>query len=61
MNTNELTFLFTFVDGFYQALFHTLFDKKLGYLWENERCLKKKLTFTVFSVLRAASLLPVTS
>jgi len=45
MNSNELTFLFTFGDGFYQALFHTSFKKKLRYHWENKRGPKKKLTF----------------
>jgi hypothetical protein len=46
MNTNELTFLFTFVDDFFQALFHTPFGKKLRHLWENKRGPKKKLTLS---------------
>jgi hypothetical protein len=35
MNTNELAFLFTFVDVFFQALFHAPFGKKVRHLWEN--------------------------
>ena len=46
MNTSELTFLFTFVDDFFQALFHTPFGKKLRHLWENKRDPKKKLTLS---------------
>ncbi len=46
MNTNELTFLFTFVDDFFQVLFHTPFGKKLRHLWENKRGPKKKLTLS---------------
>lgn len=44
MSTNELTILFTFVDDFFQALFHAPFGKKLQPLWDNKRGRKKKLT-----------------
>jgi hypothetical protein len=46
MNTHELTFLFTFVDDFFQALFHASFGKKLRHLWENKRGRKKTLTLS---------------
>ena len=46
MSTNELTFLFTFVDDFFQALFHASFGKKLRHFWENKRGPSKKLTLS---------------
>jgi hypothetical protein len=46
MSTNELTLLFTFVDDFFQALFHAPFGKKLRHLWENKRGRQKKLTLS---------------
>ena len=46
MSNKELTILFTFVDDFFQALFHAPFGKKLRHLWENKRGPKKKLTLS---------------
>jgi hypothetical protein len=46
MSNNELTILFTFVDDFFQALFHAPFGKKLRHLWENKRGRQKKLTLS---------------
>ena len=46
MNNIELTILYTFVDDFFQALFHSSLGKKLRYFWENRRGSKKKLTLS---------------
>ena len=46
MSNKELTILFTFVDDFFQALFHAPFGKKLRHLWENKRGPKKNLTLS---------------
>jgi hypothetical protein len=46
MNNVELTILYTFVDDFFQALFHSSLGKKLRHFWENKRGPKKKLTLS---------------
>ncbi len=46
MSNKELTILYTFVDDFFQALFHSSLGKKLCHLWENKRGPKKKLTLS---------------
>ncbi len=46
MSNKELTILFTFVDDFFQALFHAPLGKKLRHIWENKRGPKKRLTLS---------------
>ena len=46
MNNKELTILYTFVDDFFQALFHSSIGKKIRHFWENKRGPKKKLTLS---------------
>jgi hypothetical protein len=46
MNNFELTILYTFVDDFFQVLFHSSLGKKLRHFWENKRGPKKKLTLS---------------
>ena len=46
MNNKELTILYTFVDDFFQALFHSSLGKKLRYFWEDKRGPKKKLSLS---------------
>ena len=46
MSTTELTILYTFVDDFFQALFHSSLGEKLRHYWENKRGPKKKLSLS---------------
>jgi hypothetical protein len=51
MNTNEIIFLFTLENDFFQALFHTPSGKKLRHLCKNKRGPKKKLTLSEVATL----------
>jgi len=44
MNNKVLIILYTFVDDFFQAFFHSFLGKKLQHFCENKRVPKKKLT-----------------
>lgn len=46
MSNKEFIILYTFVDDFFQALFHSSLGKKIRHFWENKRGPKKKLALS---------------